>query len=183
AAVDGLDRVVAFTPEEAAGAMADLAPPSFALVAQRGGDLGARLDNLLTDLLAVGHRAAVAIDSDSPTLPMTYVSQALAALDSGEIDAVVGPCDDGGYYLIGSSRPCPELFKSMPWSTDRVLALTLERARLSGLRMYVLPTWFDIDTEADLIRLQRETTGRRMRPLRTIALVQERSAAGALGRH
>src|SRR5262249_56450545 len=99
-------------------AMADLAPPSFALVAQRGGDLGARLDNLLTDLLVAGHPAAIAIDSDSPTLPMTYVSQAVAVLDSGEIDAVVGPCDDGGYYLIRSRRPCPDLFTAMPWSTD-----------------------------------------------------------------
>jgi len=180
AAVDGIDRVIAFTPEEAAGAMAALAPPSFTLVAQRGGDLGARLDYLLTDLLTVGHRAAVAIDSDSPTLPMTYVSQAVAVLDSGEVDAVVGPCDDGGYYLIGSSRPCPELFKSMPWSTDRVLALTLERARRSDLRISVLPAWFDIDTEADLVRLQRETAGQRTGPIRTIALVQELSAVGVL---
>jgi len=72
------------------------------------------------------------------------------------------------------------LFKSMPWSTDRVLALTLERARRSGLRMSVLPTWFDIDIEADLVRLRRETAGQRTGPLRTIALVQELSAVGVL---
>jgi uncharacterized protein len=183
AEVDGIDRVIAFTPEEAADAMADLAPPGFTLVAQRGSDLGARLDNLLTDLLVAGHPAAIAIDSDSPTLPMTYVSQAVAVVASGEMDAVVGPCDDGGYYLIGSSRPCPELFKSMPWSTDRVLALTLERAHRSGLRLHVLPAWFDIDTEADLVRLQRETAGLHSGPLRTITLVRELSAAGILAQH
>jgi len=180
AAVDGIERVIAFTPEEAAGAMADVAPPGFALVAQRGSDLGARLDNLITDLLATGHSAAIAIDSDSPTLPMTYVATAATVLDSGETDAVVGPCDDGGYYLIGSSRPCPELFKSMPWSTDRVLGLTLERARQSGLRLHMLPAWFDVDTEADLVRLQRETMGQHTGPLRTIALVQELSTTGIL---
>jgi len=183
AAVDGIDRVIAFTPEEAAGAVAELAPQSFTLVAQRGNDLGARLDNLLTDLLVAGHPAAIAIDSDSPTLPMTYVSRAVGVLTSGETDAVVGPCDDGGYYLIGSRRPCAELFTSMPWSTERVLRLTLERAHRSGLRMHVLPAWFDIDTEADLYRLQRETAGQHTGPLRTIALVQELSAAGVLAQH
>lgn len=180
ASLDGIDRIVAFTPAEAAGAMADLAPQSFTLVAQRGSDLGARLDNLLTDLLAAGHPAAIAIDSDSPTLPMRYVARAATLLISGETDAVVGPCDDGGYYLIGLSRPCPELFQSMPWSTERVLGLTLERARRGGLRMQALPAWFDVDTEADLFRLRREIVDQSTGPLRTIALVQELSAAGVL---
>jgi uncharacterized protein len=180
ASVDGIDRIVAFTPTEAADTMAELAPQSFTLVAQRGSDLGARLDNLLTDLLAAGHPAAIAIDSDSPTLPMRYVSRAATLLSSGETDAVVGPCDDGGYYLIGLRKPCPELFDAMPWSTEHVLGLTLERSRRSGLRMQVLPAWFDVDTEADLFRLRREVADQSTGPLRTIALVQELSAAGVL---
>ena len=183
ATVDGIDRVIAFTPAEAADTMAELAPADFTVVAQRGSDLGERLDNLLTDLLVAGHPAAIAIDSDSPTLPMTYVTEAAMVLTAGEADAVVGPCDDGGYYLIGLSRPCPELFTSMPWSTDRVLSLTLERAHRSGLRVQVLPAWFDIDTEADLFRLQREIVDQHTGPLRTIALVQELSAAGVLAQH
>jgi len=60
------------------------------------------------------------------------------------------------------------------------LRLTLERSRLSGLRMQVLAAWFDVDTRADLVRLQRELVDQHTGPLRTIALVQELSAAGVL---
>src|SRR5262249_61869470 len=99
---------------------------------------------------------------------------------SGETDAVVGPCDDGGYYLIGLRKPCAALFYGMPWSTERVLGLTLERSRRSGLRTHVLPPWFDVDTEADLVRLRRELEDQPTGPLRTVALVRELSAAGVL---
>jgi hypothetical protein len=179
-AVEDIDRVIAFTPSEARAVMAGLAPLGFVLRAQRGADLGARLDNLLTDLLAAGHPGAVAIDSDSPTLPMRYVDEAAVVLAAGEADVVVGPCDDGGYYLIGLRQPRPELFVAMPWSTERVLGLTLERARRSGLRTHVLSPWFDVDTEADLRRLQREIADQRTGPLRTIALVRELFTAGVL---
>ena len=180
ATVEDIDRVIAFTPTDAADAMAAFAPPEFKLVAQRGADLGARLDHLLTDLLAAGHPGAIAVDSDSPTLPMTYVSAAAHVLAAGEADAVVGPCDDGGYYLIGLRKPCPELFDHMPWSTERVLSVTLERACRAGLRTHVLPRWYDVDTEADLRRLQRELTQKPMGPRRTIALVQALWGAGVL---
>ena len=96
---------------------------------QRGADLGERLATLLGELIGHGHRGAIAIDSDSPTLPMAYVAEAARLLASRGADVVVGPCDDGGYYLIGVRAPCPRLFEGIPWSTDRVLSLTLERAR------------------------------------------------------
>ena len=179
-AVEGIDRVIAFTPSEARDVMAELAPFAFRLLPQRGADLGARLDNLLTDLLGAGHPGAIAIDSDSPTLPMRHVAEAATVLAAGEADAVVGPCDDGGYYLIGLREPHPELFAAMPWSTERVLPLTLERAQRSGLRTHVLATWFDVDTEADLLRLQREIANQHTGPRRTIALVRELFAAGVL---
>jgi rSAM/selenodomain-associated transferase 1 len=176
--LEGIDRVIAFTPLEARDVMAEIAPFAFTLLPQRGADLGARLDNLLADLLGAGHPGAIAIDSDSPTLPMSYVAEAAMVLTAGEADAVVGPCDDGGYYLIGLRQPHPELFDAMPWSTERVLPVTLERAKRRGLRTHVLPTWFDVDTEADLLRLQREIATTSTGPLRTIALVRELFAAG-----
>jgi rSAM/selenodomain-associated transferase 1 len=178
--VEGIDRVIAFTPGEARHVMAELAPFGFTLLPQRGADLGARLDNLLTELLGAGHPGAVAMDSDSPTLPLSYVAEAAVVLAAGEADAVVGPCDDGGYYLIGLRASHPELFEAMPWSTERVLPLTLERAQRSGLRTHVLPTWFDVDTEADLLRLQREIAHQRTGPPRTVALIHELFAAGVL---
>ena len=181
-AVAGIDCVVAFTPAAAEAAIAGIAPPRFTLLAQRGADLGARLDAVLTELLAAGHPGAIAIDSDSPTLPMDYVSEAASRLLRGAADAVVGPCDDGGYYLIGLRQPQPLLFEAMPWSTARVLPLTLERAQRLGLRMHVLPPWFDVDTEADLVRLHTELTHRAAGPSRTLTLMRELAAAGVFDR-
>jgi rSAM/selenodomain-associated transferase 1 len=178
--VDGIDRVVAFTPLEARESMATLAPPGFTLVGQRGADLGERLHNVLSDLLSTGHPGAMAVDSDSPTLPMAYVTEAATRLATNAADVTVGPCDDGGYYLIGLSAPHPELFDDMPWSTDRVFQLTIERARRSQLRIHVLPTWFDVDTAEDLRRLHREIELQGRGPRRTCALVRELFASGVL---
>jgi rSAM/selenodomain-associated transferase 1 len=178
ATVTGIERVVAFTPPEARDTMARIIPAGFTLVPQRGVDLGARLDGLLADLLAAGHRGAIAIDSDSPTLPMLFIAEAARALAASHADVVVGPCDDGGYYLIGLRRPHPELFDAMPWSTERVLPLTLERARRHGLRTHVLPAWFDVDTEADLVRLRDALAMRSTGPRRTLALIREMAGAG-----
>lgn len=180
AASGGIHRVLAFTPIEARDVMAAMAPPGFTLVPQRGPDLGARLHALLAELLAAGHPGAIALDSDSPTLPMSYVVRAAEVLALGEADVVVGPCDDGGYYLIGVLQPHPELFEDMPWSTDRVLPSTLARVRGSGLRLQLLPPWFDVDTEADLARLQAALLMQPTGPLRTIALMRELATAGAL---
>ena len=96
ACVPGIARVVAFAPAHAAAAMGALAPAGFALVAQPDGDLGERLGALLETLLAAGHPGAIAMDSDSPTLPMAYVARAAEELAADAADVVVGPCDDGG---------------------------------------------------------------------------------------
>jgi rSAM/selenodomain-associated transferase 1 len=156
AAVPGIARVVAFTPSGARAEMAALAPPGFRLLAQEGRDLSERLPRLLGRLLDEGHPGAMAMDSDSPTLPMTYVADAVRALGEGGADLVLGPSDDGGYYLVGVRALHPPLFRDVPWSTPEVLATTLDRARDLGLRVQLLPPWFDVDTEADLERLRVE---------------------------
>ncbi len=173
AAVPGIARVVAFTPPEARTQMAALAPAGFRLVAQEGDDLTERLTRLFDRLMAEGHPAALAMDSDSPTLPMAYVADAACALVAGEADVVLGPSDDGGYYLIGVRAPRPELFEDVPWSTADVLEVTLARARGLGLRVRLLPAWFDVDTEADLQRLRAELTAGSAGPARTVAFVRE----------
>ena len=154
AALAEITPVVAFTPAEARPALAPLAPTRFDLIAQEGSDLGERLSTLLTALLARGHAGAIAIDSDSPTLPMAYVTEAAQHLARGLSDVVLGPCEDGGYYLIGLAAPQPALFEGIPWSTDAVLALTVEKARRHDLSVHLLPPWFDVDTAADLRRLR-----------------------------
>ncbi|OGK81050.1 MAG: hypothetical protein A2X52_16990 [Candidatus Rokubacteria bacterium GWC2_70_16] len=153
AALPRIEALAAFTPPAGGARMAALAPEGIRLVAQQGGGLGARLSGLLTALIAQGYPGAMALDSDSPTLPMAHVLEAADVLGRGAADLVLGPSDDGGYYLIGLREPRPDLFEGIPWSTERVLPLTVEKAGRLGLRTHLLPGWFDVDTEADLRRL------------------------------
>lgn len=150
--------VVAYTPVEA-GPMFEALAPGFELLPQRGPELGARVANSLATLLAHGHAGAVAIDSDTPTLPTAFLQQGVDILMRGEADVVVGPSDDGGYYLIGVRAERPELFENMPWSTPEVLSETLRRAHAAGLTTACLPGWFDVDTGADLERLRASLAG------------------------
>jgi rSAM/selenodomain-associated transferase 1 len=170
--VPGIAPVVAFTPVGAGATMTALAPAGFRLLAQEGDDLSTRLIRLVERLLGEGHGAVLAMDSDSPTLPMAYVAEAARALVTAEVDVVVGPSDDGGYYLIGVRAAQPALFAAMPWSTPAVLAETMARARALGLTVRRLPSWFDVDTPADLRRLRAElpATGG---PRRTVAFMRE----------
>jgi glycosyltransferase A (GT-A) superfamily protein (DUF2064 family) len=109
-------------------------------------------DQLLRD----GCDAAILIDSDTPTLPTERLERAVAVMKEGGCDLVLGPSEDGGYYLIGLRRLHPELFEGMPWSTPTVLEETLRRARALGLSAFTLPAWYDVDTAADLARLQAD---------------------------
>lgn len=172
AALPDVAPVLAFTPARARADIAALAPAGVRLIAQEGDDLTERLTRLFARLLGDGHAAALAMDSDSPTLPMDYVADGARALARGEADVVLGPSDDGGYYLIGLREPCPVLFDGVPWSTPEVLPLTLDRARSRGLRVRLLPAWFDVDTAADLARLREELEERGAGPARTTAFVR-----------
>jgi rSAM/selenodomain-associated transferase 1 len=120
------------------------------LVGQGDGDAGARMARVVAAEVERG--PVVIIGADAPTLPRPYVHQALDGLM--EHDVVVGPADDGGYYLIGVRLAVPELFAEVPWSTPAVLPTTL--ARLVGRSHLVLPGWYDVDEAADLERLRAE---------------------------
>lgn len=172
AALPGVAPVVAYTPAWAGAQMAALAPSCVRLLAQEGRDLTERLTRLFERLLGEGHDAALAMDSDSPTLPMAYVGDAAQVLTRDEADVVIGPSADGGYYLIGLRRPAPALFEQMPWSTPDVRAITVSRARALGLRVRLLPSWFDVDTPEDLARLRDELVATGPGPARTAALLR-----------
>jgi len=149
-------RCVVYLPEDADDYFRKLAP-DFALMCQQGADLGERLDNLLSAALTQGAPTAVVMDSDSPTLPAAYLREAFARLAEGA-DVVLGPCDDGGYYLIGLKQPQPRLLREVPMSTPTVLRDTVTIAAEMRLRVALLPTWYDVDTAAELQRLRRELT-------------------------
>jgi len=126
------------------GPLADLPPVAWA--PQGEGDLGARMARVPAPCLILG--------TDSPHLPAARLRQAVDALR--ESDVVLGPADDGGYYLIGLRAPQPALFDGIAWSTSQVLAQTLARAETLGLRVAVLPPYYDIDTPTDLRRLRTD---------------------------
>ena len=147
--------VIAYTPPEGRAEFEALAP-GFSLVPQRGPDLGTRLANSFEEFLKNGYAAALAIDSVTPTLPLAFLQQALELIRVPSIDVVLGPTEDGGYYLIGLREPHPELFLDIRWSTAEVLSETVRRAEAKGLRMARLPLWYDVDTPADLERLRGE---------------------------
>jgi uncharacterized protein len=167
-----VEPLVAFTPSAGRRRMEALAPPGLRLVAQEGRGLGERLSGLLAGLLADGHPGAMALDSDSPTLPMDHVREAAHALARGEADLVLGPSEDGGYYLVGLRRRQAALFQDIPWSTPDVLDRTLDKARRLDLRVHLLPAWYDVDTERDLRRLAEELRNRGDGPRRTARCVR-----------
>ena len=134
-----------------ASAGAEFAPPGFGPRFQAGADLGARLANTFSALLAEPDATAVVIGSDAPALTTAHIEAAFAALE--EADVALGPAADGGYWGIGLKRAAPGLFRDIAWSTDRVLAQTRERAGANGLRVALLEPLADLDTPADLAAL------------------------------
>ncbi len=149
----GASPAIAYTPEEGRIFFEVLAP-GFVLIPQQGPDLGARLANSFDQLLARGYGGALLIDSDTPTLPIDFLKQALDLAAAPATDLVLGPSDDGGYYLIGLRKLYRELFEDMAWSTAQVMPETIQRAAAKGLKVATVPMWFDIDTPTDLTRLK-----------------------------
>lgn len=151
--VPNVRPIIAYLPEGAEDYFRALAP-DFDLLPQHGADLGERLDNALRHCLMNGHDKAVIMDSDSPTLPAECLIEAFERLD--EADVTLGPCDDGGYYLIGLKRPAPRLLREVQMSTSTVVRDTLVLAAAEKLSVVQLAQWYDVDTVAELQRLYDE---------------------------
>ena len=121
-------------------------------IPQRGKDLGERMAEALRDAFSMGNGAAVIIGTDSPDLPLAFIASAFARLEHGENGVVVGPSEDGGYYLVGMTRLHRELFRDISWSSDKVMKETMKRASDAGIAISLLPIWRDVDIAADLER-------------------------------
>jgi rSAM/selenodomain-associated transferase 1 len=148
--------VVAYTPAGEESAFVGLLPSQFHLLTQRGADLGERLSHAAEDLFAAGFCAVCLINSDSPTLPQSILSQAAAELRFSGERIVLGEASDGGYYLIGLKKPLPHLFHRIDWSTPRVSAQTAARADEIKVNIARLPTWYDVDDWPSLQMLFQE---------------------------
>jgi rSAM/selenodomain-associated transferase 1 len=125
--------------------------PHARCVPQVGGDLGARMAHAVAAAFAEDTRPVLVIGADVPHVPATSLAE---AAEMAATRVVLGPAEDGGYYLIGLARPIPELFRDVPWGSDAVLETTRGRARGLGLATHMLPPMFDIDEPPDLDRLR-----------------------------
>jgi rSAM/selenodomain-associated transferase 1 len=118
---------------------------------QGDGDLGERLERVLQRALRLAP-FAIGIGIDTPGLPHPLLEQARESLRDS--DAVLGPCEDGGFYLMGLRRCPPGLLRNLSWSARDTFIQTLARLRNWGFQTKVLPPWFDVDRPSDLRRLQ-----------------------------
>lgn len=150
------DGVIVYTPATEVRTLVALAPNGFQLLAQRGESLGDRLLNATRDLLASGYHSICLINSDSPSLPPSILERAIEALAPDGDRLVLGPAEDGGYYLIGLKRAHQILFDRIAWSTSEVLAHTIDRAKQISLEVVMLPSWYDVDDTRTLNRLCTE---------------------------
>jgi rSAM/selenodomain-associated transferase 1 len=123
-----------------------------ALRPQPAGDLGARM----LAATAAGPGLVLVIGTDCPALTALHLRGAARALRDEGADVVLIPAEDGGYVLIGTRVPQPQIFSGIAWSTPRVLAETRARVIALRLRLAELPPLWDVDTEADLARMERE---------------------------
>ena len=149
-----------YTPAGSEASIGSLLAPNFELMPQGGGSLGDRLLKGIADLLGVGHRGAILVNSDSRTFPKTILREAVDAVRRGD-HVVLSQAFDGGYTLVGLSKAHARLFEDIPWSTSEVYRLTLERAREIGLSVVDVPGWYDVDDASSLRMLESELAGER----------------------
>ena len=156
-------RTVGFSPADKQVEFEALMGEAWNLVPQSPGDLGVRMRHffdsahqanalLRSQLEPASPRSKVIlIGSDTPNLSSDRIQNAFELL--GEQQVVLGPCSDGGYYLIGMAEQTFELFENVDWSTERVLEQTMNKLAEQGIEFSLLPQMTDVDQESDLVEL------------------------------
>lgn len=165
AELSDVDLVIAYTPADAQPDLQALIRDDAIYIPQVGTDLGERLTSATQWAAEHGWTKILLVGSDSPTLPISYISQALTLLDSRNI--VIGPSTDGGYYLIGFSveilaATIPHVFEDIAWSTAEVFQQTMARIDAAAATFGLLPPWYDIDRAEDLAFLHAHISAMRL---------------------
>jgi len=140
--VEGAVPCLCFTPPDSRGWFSRLSPAA-PLFPQPEAPFGARLAAAFQDAFEAGFQEVILIGTDTPHLTPEAIGEAFEAMADGQV--VIGPCRDGGWYLMGLHAARPELFEGIDWSTSRTLQQTLARARQLGLQPRLLPETFDVD--------------------------------------
>ena len=164
-------EVAIMCPEGDIAELTDLAGEGVHVVGQRGPVLAAGLDSVFAYFAAVGRQRVIAFNSDSPHLSPSVLENAFETLITH--DLVVGPTDDGGYYLVGATRSHAGLFDGDRMGTSTALEALVARARGMHLSMLLTDVFYDIDLPADLVRLAAELQSSGERAPRTAAWILE----------
>ncbi len=186
AALRPIDGFVAYAPASGAGGFAGMLAPGTGLLLADGEiamdpairGIGRSLLHAAGALLGRGYTSAILVNSDSPSLPNALLIEAHDRLAAPGDRVVLGPAEDGGYYLIGLKSPHAALFAEIPWSTAAVSGATLARAAASAVACATLPPWFDVDDAASLARLARELAAPPEGPLRPFPAPATRAFLG-----
>jgi rSAM/selenodomain-associated transferase 1 len=140
--------IIAFDPFEKEDAIRSWLPGPYEYVAQKGADLGARLQNAFQFAFEKGFKKVMALGSDTLGLKSDLTVKGFDALEF--YDVAIGPAYDGGYYLIGTNREQPSIFKNIPWSSPDVFETTLNKLKEQDLSYYLLPKLDDLDEVKNL---------------------------------
>ena len=162
-------RTVAVCPSGDEGELSRWLPPAVDVVPQRGSGLAAALDSTFEQLCTSERRRVIAFNADSPHLPISRLESAFAALTGA--DVVIGPCDDGGYYLVGARQAHPGLFDSVAMGRASACDALHARAADLGLRVASIDAHYDVDVAADVVRLAGDLRADSRRAPRTAAVL------------
>jgi rSAM/selenodomain-associated transferase 1 len=146
------DLVIFYWPHNQFSIIQNWLGMSFKYVSQNGNDLGLKMYNAICWSVENGYKKTILIGSDIPTLNLATIEKGFLKLK--DHDVVIGPSNDGGYYLMGLKEPVPVLFHDIHWSTDIVLKETVDKINLVNLNAYFLPRELDIDRIQDVINLR-----------------------------
>jgi len=147
-------EIAIMCPDSDVNELASLTGQGVRVVAQKGEGLAAGLTSVFAHFVEGPQRRIIAFNSDSPHLPRSIIEEAFETLRAH--DLVVGPTDDGGYYLVGAKASHPTLFSGGGMGTSSALERLLSRARVLELSVGFEDPFYDIDVADDLIRLAAE---------------------------
>jgi rSAM/selenodomain-associated transferase 1 len=164
---------ICFTPPDARDRIMEWLGQEYRSLPQTGDDLGDRMEGAFACVFAGEVEEALLIGSDIPGLTTDMIEEAFAALLAN--DAVIGPADDGGYYLIGFRKKSfePDIFHDMAWSTGTVFRETLDKLHDVLLKVHVLPELTDVDTVEDLKTFMSQVKSPASKTLRTRSFLEQ----------
>jgi rSAM/selenodomain-associated transferase 1 len=151
---------------------------NFEFIPQRGNNLGERLKNCFLQGFELGYNNLIVIGSDSPDLPEKIINESIEKLK--DFNSVIGPSEDGGYYLIGFTKHgfSSKVFEGITWSTSSVFEETVEKLKSNLIEFYKLEKWHDVDTIEDLKELYKRNINTDYKTSKTMIFLKKNIEKG-----